>query len=271
MASKTKSQEKLFAFLSDRLATQAPFSLEELRTAAGFSRSAFRTYHPKHLKELLVPCGGGYRVHQGFRRFNSWKTFQRDVVSQTRKLIAKYQERTPSTVMVFEFFMPLRNEDLLRSGLDSLFYEDSIRQRLKSIDPSELATHFGNAKFHGSRVEFLNRAVKWISQVFVGYSISHVNGRYKVGDLQTRTAVATAECEGRNRYLVDETTAVVRFIFPIETIPGRPPGDAEVGRIAWCFDKLFVNSILEVVSGEDEVWLLESGLRSQLRRFESVS
>ncbi len=34
--------------------------------------------------------------------------------------------------------------------------------------------------------------------------------------------------------------------------------------IRWFFNELFVQSILEVVNGEDEIWLLESGIQNQL-------
>lgn len=38
----------------------------------------------------------------------------------------------------------------------------------------------------------------------------------------------------------------------------------EASLIRWLFDALFVQSILEVVNGEDEIWLLESGIQNRL-------
>ena len=61
----------------------------------------------------------------------------------------------------------------------------------------------------------------------------------------------------KRRYLIDETTAVTRFIFPCESPP-------EVNNVRWFFDRLFVRSIIEVVNGEDEIWMVESGLRNRL-------
>ncbi|HEY5164234.1 MAG TPA: hypothetical protein VII81_14590, partial [Terriglobales bacterium] len=58
------------------------------------------------------------------------------------------------------------------------------------------------------------------------------------------------------RYIVDETTAVTRFIFPCTD-------EAEADRIRWFFNVLFARSILELV-GEDEVWMIESGMQSRL-------
>ncbi len=75
------------------------------------------------------------------------------------------------------------------------------------------------------------------------------------GDMCTR--VQAAEIEKRRRYLIDETTAVTRFIFPCED-----PDDAELVR--WFFWTLFVKSIIEVVNGEEEIWMVESGMRNRL-------
>ena len=61
--------------------------------------------------------------------------------------------------------------------------------------------------------------------------------------------------ESGGRYLIDETTAVTRFIFPCG-------GDAQV--IRWFFEALFVQSIIQVVNGEAEIWMVESGLVNQL-------
>lgn len=66
----------------------------------------------------------------------------------------------------------------------------------------------------------------------------------------------------------------MRFIFPCK---GKPPAAGlplsggyeealreEAASIRWFFNQLFVQSILEVVNGEDEIWLLESGMQNQL-------
>ena len=38
----------------------------------------------------------------------------------------------------------------------------------------------------------------------------------------------------------------------------------EAARIRWFFYILFVQSIVEIVNGEDEIWLLESGFKNKL-------
>lgn len=62
---------------------------------------------------------------------------------------------------------------------------------------------------------------------------------------------------GASRYLIDETTAVTRFIFPCEN-------DTEADQVEFFFTNLFVRAIIEVVNGEDEIWMVETGLKNQL-------
>ena len=87
--------------------------------------------------------------------------------------------------------------------------------------------------------------------------------------------------EDGDRYLIDETTAIVRFIFPCGEPVKRQPGTAgnfedpepdpkdksgleEAKKIRWFFNALFVQSIIQVVNGEAEIWMVESGLRNRL-------
>ena len=46
-------------------------------------------------------------------------------------------------VVVLEFYMPLSQETALRRTLDSLFYEDAVLPRLRTIDPRRLGELFG--------------------------------------------------------------------------------------------------------------------------------
>ena len=57
------------------------------------------------------------------------------------------------------------------------------------------------------------------------------------------------------RYLIDETTAIVRFIFPC---------DEDEEAVRWFFNTLFVESIIQVVNGEAEIWMVESGMQNRL-------
>lgn len=56
---------------------------------------------------------------------------------------------------------------------------------------------------------------------------------------------------------MDETTAVTRFIFPCED-------KAEAAIVSYFFHELFVKGIIQVVNGEDEIWMVESGMENRL-------
>ena len=97
-------------------------------------------------------------------------------------------------------------------------------------------------------------------------------------------AKAAQIAESGDRYLIDETTAIVRFIFPCGDPVARQPGssdsladldepapnssdtssEGEANKIRWFFNALFVQSIIQVVNGEAEIWMVESGLRNRL-------
>jgi hypothetical protein len=115
---------------------------------------------------------------------------------------------------------------------------------------------------------------EFISDKFVGYSVNHVNGRYKATEIKTMQEAFRGGAASAERYLVDETTAVVRFIFPCKAeteeqenallAAETPTAEQEAKLIRWFFRQLFVQSILEVVNAEDEIWLLETGMQNCL-------
>jgi hypothetical protein len=171
--------------------------------------------------------------------------------------------------------MPLRNEEYLRDALDGLFFKDSLRFRLKTL-PQENLRQQVPALPKETEENHLDRVCAWLSKKFIGYSISHVSGRFRSGSLKTRAEAAQTAISNTEKYLIDETTAVVRFIFPCtaeQDILGELCAEKseaiqkEASRIRWFFHKLFVASILEVVSGEDEIWLLETGMFNRLHIF----
>ena len=86
-------------------------------------------------------------------------------------------------------------------------------------------------------------------------------------------------------YLADETTAVVRFIFPIgKSRPLQTSNRSKIdyaglfsseneieeadrnesNLVRWFFAKLFVQAIVETVDGEAQIWMVESGMNSRL-------
>ena len=151
--------------------------------------------------------------------------------------------------------MPLTHEAPLRATLDALFFRDTLIARLRTLRDDELEEVFPRAPEQGDW-DHLERVLDFIQERFVGYSIAHVDGRCRLGPLLSRQQVSTFEQEGA-RYLVDETTAVTRFIFPYAD-------DRELERIRYLFGALFVRSAIEVVKGEEQIWMIESGPQNRI-------
>jgi len=272
-------QQAAFEFLREKYGTQELFSLGQFQSAAGFTGGSMGTYMSKQFRDLVIEVSPDrYRVSLAFRRYATWPKFRDNVVTQNRILTHEYSGSSYENVVMFEFFMPLRNEELLRFALDGLFFKDSIKFRLLTMAEKELKQQFPKQS-EETEDEYFERICSWLGDRFVGYSISPVSGRFRVGELKMRAEALSQEATSPDRYLADETTAAVRFIFPCK---GKPPDQGtpllggyeealrkEAASIRWFFNQLFVQGILEVVNGEDEIWLLESGMQNQLHIFKA--
>lgn len=182
-------------------------------------------------------------------------------------------------IIIFEFFMPLTNESKLRNSLDALFYKDSVIKRLETIDTRILNQYFAKVESEDSAA-YLEGICDWVSTNFGGYSISHVSGRYRAKPLSSLHDAYRFVESGEN-YLMDETTAVAKFIFPcgkneivddlslehepaISDEAGQDELQKEYNKIRFLFFKLFVQNIIQIVNEEDEIWMMESGMRNRL-------
>lgn len=281
MVDKFAKQKKAHKFLLDNFKSQDSFSKNDFKVVTGWNDSSFNTYWTKQFKTLLVKTPKNlFRVSEAFRRFVDWGKFKNHV-SQTRKVAEDYSTLTYDNVILFEFFMPLTNEGYLISSLDSLFFKDSVESRLKTIEQDKLEEKIPREEGETDD-NYHERVCDLISTTFGGYSISHVSGRYRADRLKTHQEIHDDLLNNHDRYLVDETTAVVKFIFPcgepkstqflssehyFEDLAGDEGGEKpniEAARIRWLFYVLFVQSIVQVVNGEDEIWMLESGMRNRL-------
>jgi hypothetical protein len=276
---KTENQRIAFKFFVEHFKSQQTFKRRELEEGTTWTKSSFNMYRSKQFKQFVIPAGGDlFRISEAFRPFARWKTFQQHV-TQVRRVSSDYTLLAHDSVLVFEFFMPLTNETHLRIALDALFFADTILARLKALDWNKLTGHFAEVSGE-SKEGYYGRLCGWLAKHFQGYSITNVNGRFRAQDLMTIMKAAQIEEDG-DRYLIDETTAIVRFIFPCGMPVKRPPGTAadfedpesdpldksgedEAKRIRWFFNALFVQSIIQVVNGEAEIWMVESGLRNRL-------
>lgn len=249
-------QERAYRFLSARFADAKPFTKDEFRRATGWSVAAFKTYWSKQFKGLLEETGRGqFAVRGSFARFATWPKFREHVVTQVRRGPSRYTQRSYDKVIIFEFYMPLTHEGPLRTTLDSLFFREALEARLRRLVGQELQAVLPKRTSETDE-RYIERVLQFSADRFRGYSVYHVNGRFRGNDLMTLGEAAELQKSG-DRYLIDETTAVTRFIFPCET-------DDEAKAIRFLFTKLFVNTITDVVSGEDEIWLVEGGLKNNV-------
>lgn len=248
------TQRAAFKFLRERLQSQELFTIEEFRNATGWEKpGTLNTYLRKQYKGLFEKVGDKFRVSESFRKFVTWRKFKQHV-TQVRRVVTNY-EPSSSEVMIYDFLMPLTNEAHLRTTLDALFFKDTILARLQTIGVPELTNNLPKPPSETDDA-YLDEILKFIEGHFIGYSIFHVDGRFRSGKLRTQDDVAELQKKGE-RYLIDETTAVARFIFPY--------ADAiELAAVRYLFRILFVRSIIQLVNGEEQVWMLETGPQNRV-------
>lgn len=275
-----KSQRKLYQFLCDAYMEHRLFTALELEETTGWAESTFRTYYEKQFKGLLAREDDGtsvkYRVTDSFLRYPTFERF-RELVTQVRRGAEDFTLLRFGSVVIYDFFMPLSNEGYLKRVLNTLFFKDTTLRKLRRLlRAGEMENHFPRNGDESDGV-YLERVLQWVDSTFGGYSITHVSGRYKAYPMMTASDAGSFFDRGGS-YLVDETTAVVRFVFPCGSAQQITPGGAampcetalsdevlaEADRIGWFFWSLFVEGMINAVSGQDEVWMLESGLRNRL-------
>lgn len=286
MANEKESPKKGYRFFRKRAQNGRTFTLAELEAASGWSRASINTYKSKQWKDLLEKGHKGqWTVRKEFLRLSEAEFL--DHITQKRPLFSRYQRKGHQHYVMFEFLLPLTRESQLRPALDELFFSDTIARRLHEIGASKLAQVVGR-RARERNDAFYQRIVALATDRFGGYSISHVSGRYKAAALMDRQAAHDHVTSG-GRYLIDETTAVVRFLVPCRTgtfefsdtleasfdwgeLTEDPDGalEEEVQLIRKLFFLLFVESVVRTIKGEDEIWMVESGVHHRLYRWERV-
>jgi hypothetical protein len=255
---KYDSQRAAFRFLRQHLLSGDSFVLGDFIKVTGWVKpGTYRTYLQKQYRGLIENVEGGsfrivldgkYRVTEAFRKFLDWRKF-RQHVTQKRPVGGDYKHSV-SKVLVYDFLMPLTHETDLRITLDALFYKDTIVAKLKGIDGAKLNEYFKRPEGQ-TEAEYLKEILDFIGSNFVGYSIYHVDGRFRASDILDFDEIAVRSKKG-GRYLIDETTAVTRFIFPWDT-------EGQLEAIRFLFDQLFVRGMIDLVEGEQQIWMLENG------------
>jgi hypothetical protein len=273
---KDEGAKRAFDFLSKHAKSGKSFTLQELITASGWKPGNTKTNLSKRLSELVTVKDGMYYANpEIFRvRLEDFK----DLFRQKHRLFTDYSVNLSQDVLVYEFFMPLSREDRLRDALDNLFYQDAIEQRIREIGLEKIRISL-NLPDSNSDNEVKQFVIQFINNTIGGYSLHLVSGRFRAGSLVTREAVATRPFS-EGPYLVDEMTAVVRFILPVSTDQDsisqmnlfEPAKDSAIAdkraeQMRWLFLNFFAEAVTRVVKNEEEIWLLESGLKSALYRW----
>ena len=241
-----ENQRAVFDFFTKYLETRDLFSKQDVERVTSWQGQSFPTYWSKHLSPLAIKVGSDkYRVSEAFR-YSTWEKF-RQHVTQMRRVAADYEELKFETVRIYEFFMPLTNEAHLRVALDALFYRDSVEARLKTIPSDELEREFPRESSESSEAH-VDRLCGWISNKVGGYSIYHVNGRFRaqplaMPDLRWGRGLKIPCPTRRRGYAID---------LPCE----------DLVEAKWV--EFFITNLLsarfqiEVVNGEDDIWMVEN-------------
>jgi hypothetical protein len=196
-----KDQRAAFDFLREKFRSQDAFTKTELEQKTRWDRKSVSTYWSKQFEPFVKPVppilkGAArkdqqFRVTRAFLPFGTWTKF-RGHVSQKRRLTFSYDYSTYETVLLFDFFLPLTNETVLRMSLDSLFYKDTIQKQLLAIGIQTLRRQFRTTEELDDN-GFLQELTAWIGDRFGGYSISHVSGRFKARPDKGEPAILTMQ------------------------------------------------------------------------------
>lgn len=256
---------RAYAFLLERARDQRDFTESDLAKASGWTRTTPRTYLSKQLRSVIQRLGRGrFRVKRNFIHLTRNDFIKR--VSQKEVILPSYTRWAYAYVVNYEFLMPLTREALLRAALDSLFYKNTLEDKICLVGLERFVDAIPK-KTGETDQAYAARVARKVSDYFGGYSVTHVNGRFRAADLTTQQN-AIGE-----RYIIDETTAVVRFVVPLEegkTCQGesfRPMShqevdqsglSAEISLVRTLFFNIFAEVVVHSVQGEDQIWLLET-------------
>lgn len=265
-----------FDFLLKQAQGRKTFSAEELSAESGWSIAETKELFTNRLSDLVYEEGDKYFAKPEILRvrLDDFK----ELLHQKKRLFTDYDLEVSPSILIYEFFMPLSREDRLREALDNLFYKDTIEQRIQEIGFSRirdgliLPSDYSEEKIRQLVFDFMESTIG-------GYSVYLVNGRYRADELASREEVINRS-PAYGPYIVDETTAIVRFILPVETDAGKfeygkilePASIAtdtkkRADQLRWLFLNFFAEALIRVVQKEDEIWLLESGMRSAFYRW----
>ncbi len=268
--------KRTFNFLIQYAESKAPFSAHDFATQNGWDAAEATVLLNERLQELVSSDGAQYFARPEILRVR--RDDFKELLEEKKRIFSNYLLEVSPSILIYEFFMPLSREDRLREALDNLFYRDTIEQRIHEIGIEQIRAGLKLSK-ETDEQKVRQIIFDFIQSTIGGYSIYLVNGRYRADLLASRAEVLQRPL-GLGAYIVDETTAIVRFILPVETEaaqfvhgkllePAAPSQHAKdrAEQIRWLFLNFFAEALIRVVPKEDEIWLLESGMRSAFYRW----
>lgn len=278
--SRNQKPLKAYEYLRNRSDDSVHFSIKDLADHVDWKESTARTYFNKKWRDYLIDNkNGSYKVRAKFKRTTAEQFLAE--FTQTETIETSYSRERHTRFVQFEFLLPLTREDKLRRALDDLFFKDTIEMRIQDLGLKTIETLIPRDDGMNDDA-YIEKICNTVGSRFGGYSISHVQGRYKAAELMTRKEAAEYFAT-EQLYLVDETTAAVRFIIPCETgvtsfedsfqsinqvdIVDESELNKEIDQIRTLFFQFFVEAVVATVQGEEEIWLLETGYKRQLYRW----
>jgi len=273
---KISNPNQAFNFLITHAREKRPFTPQQLAAATGWTIDRTTRNIVNRLSDLVYEEDGAYFAKPEILRVRL-DDFS-DLLQQKKRLFTDYVLEVSASILIYEFFMPLSREDRLREALDNLFYRDAIEQRIQEIGIANIRDGLNLSADHAED-EIQRLVFDFMESTIGGYSIYLVNGRYRADALASRADVALRPF-AYGSYIVDETTAIVRFILPVKTEAATfeygkilEPAATAIGTkekaemMRWLFLNFFAEALIRVVQKEDEIWLLESGMRSAFYRW----
>ena len=286
-------QELMYEAMREHATSQEIMSNALISKLTGWGENTFRnTNYGKYYRDFMEKLPKGYRVYAHFLQVTRDDFFTH--VTQSNPYFGKYKRSRFDRVSIYEFLLPLTREDKLRIALDNLFFKDAIVQLAHDVNIEALKKvvetydEYQNRTFEFKSIEdFRERLATFVGDLFGGYSIHHVNGRYKTDSLITSAQVSEWQLRHGRKYIHDETTACVRFIIPLPSsksllddhsfpydTEGRSSTKAlyhEYALIRALFFEFFAETIVRTVRGEEEIWLLEHTNEQRLYVWEKTN
>lgn len=251
------------------------FTLEDLVVQSGWTLENTKTNISKRLREFVIAKSPEtYTANRSVLAI-SYEDDYYPLFVQARKVFKGRNTHQHKEVIVYEFFLPYSHERVLRKRLDELFYRDTLENLIREQHGEDVERNFPRHPAE-SDDKYMSRLLDFVGDKFGGYSVYQVSGRFRTGPLQDRQ-----QARARDGYVVDETTAVVKFIIPAaesstvvsDAVSSQlslhfasDSNEDEIEAIRWLFQRLFVDAVVKVVK-EDEIWLLETGRRCRLYRY----